>query len=162
MFVFTYAAAFLAVIYATAALTLFFHSSPTPLSRLLACYLFSSAVWAGSNAAADVAYTVEAGQLLGGIAFVAIGLNLICFLVLIEILIKERFPSWKRLVVFSIPNIAPSLFSFSSLGIKEVIIVPGSPAQIIPGVLYYFGLFLICADLAYGLSRLIQSATEAR
>lgn len=153
MYIFTYISAYFAVIYAITSLTLLIHRTSV-LKSVLSGYLFTLSVWAGSNTAADVAYTSEWVVTFSGIAFVAIGVNLFLFLILIDLLVEEKFPNWKRLLLYAVPNITPGLFAFSSYAVIDVSFPISSPTQIEPGILYSFGLLLITVDLTYGAVRM--------
>jgi signal transduction histidine kinase len=119
----------------------------------LAAYMLSAALWIGGNAAADVSYTPFALTLASQLAFFGGILNLFCFILLVDLLLDGAFPPWRRLFLYGVPCLVLSVFGFSPYGIVSLSFPAGLPAQIVPGVIYSFALFLYLGGLTYGLAR---------
>lgn len=159
MFVITYAAGALATAYAVIAAA-FLLRRREPLELVLSLYLLTAATLIACNAAADVSYTVPAVVVFSGFAFISIGLNLACFLVLIDVLVDRRLPSERRILLYVGINLAPSLFSFSKYGVTDVLFLGNAPAQIVPGVLYSISFLLIIIDFTYGIVRVVRGFAQ--
>lgn len=156
MFAFTYAAAILATAFAVAAAALLFRRRRM-IDFALAAYLLSGTLWIGGNAAADISYVPWFLTLTSQLAFFGGILNLFCFILLVDLLLDNAFPPWRRLFLYGIPCLVLAAFGFSPYGIESMSFPQGMPAQIVPGVIYSFALFFYIIGLAYGLIRLCQS-----
>lgn len=130
------------------------------LDLALAAYLFSGTLWIGGNAAADISYVPWFLVLSSQIAFFGGILNLFCFILLVDLLLDNAFPPWRRLFLYGIPCLVLAVFGFSPYGIVSMSFPAGMPAQIVPGVIYSFALVFYIAGLAYGLIRLCRSLSR--
>jgi signal transduction histidine kinase len=159
MFLVTYAAAVLSVLFFTSGVLLFRQIRASSLHLPLGGYCLSAAIWTLGNAVADVAYTEQGLVLASGIAFVGGAVNLFFLLVLVDALVGTK-TSTRRLALYALPNIIVSLLAFTEFAIIEVSFPPGSPAQITPGPLYDIALFFLLAGFVYGAVRLVRGIRE--
>ena len=162
MFTITYAAAFLSIVLMGGAVAFSLSQIDRVLARALAFYLLTAAVWIGGNAVADVSYTVDVLILASGVAFIGGVLNVLAFLILVDILIDQRLPSRGRLVLYMLPTVGAACFAFSRYGIAGTAFPPNAPAQITPGIIYAVSFFTLLTALGYGLVRLIRALRRER
>jgi len=157
MFTITYAAALLSTSLVVGAVAFLFTQTNTRLTRTLALYCLTAACWIGGNAAADVSYTVEALTFTSTLAFVGGSLNLLLFLILVDLLIDQTMPSKRRLFLYALPTLGMTIFAFTEFAIVDTYFPLNAPAQIVPGPLYLVTLFILVGSLAYGIVRLISA-----
>src|SRR5690606_32236927 len=60
------------------------------------------------------------------------------------------------LILYFLPSILFTIFSFSEYAVLETAFPPGKPAQIVPGIQYALSLIFLFVGLLYGLGRLIR------
>ncbi|HEY0011208.1 MAG TPA: ATP-binding protein [Candidatus Paceibacterota bacterium] len=157
MFTVTSSAAFLSTLFVVGAAVLLLRHRYTALHAALGYYMLAAGVWIGGNVLADISYTETALRLTSGIAFMGGAATLFYFLYLVDVLIDGEPPSWRRITLYALPNIAVSLFAFSSLAISGMSFPEGAPAQIVPGPIYSVSFFLLFAGFAYGAVRLFRA-----
>lgn len=159
MFVFTYAAALLAVAYTVTA-AVFLLRARGPLTVIFSCYMLSAAGWIGGNAAADVAYTrenlISASQFAFGLGMV----NVFFFLILVDVLIDEKLPGSKRILAYALPILAIFFLAFTPYAITDIAFPFGRPAEIMPGFPYTIALVVLLAALVYATIRLARTLTQ--
>lgn len=161
MFLFTYTAAVLTIIFLITAAFLFVKGRKDALTRIFILYILSGAVWIGGNAIADIAQNdsvliFSSGVALAGSTFIAT-----FFLIFVDTFIDEKIPSTSRLIAYTVPSILLTIFSFSEYAVIETIYPTGQPAQIVPGIHYYFFLVFLFGSLTYVLIRLIKLFTQS-
>jgi signal transduction histidine kinase len=162
MFVITYAAAFLAIIFAVGAAAFFFWRRDNVLVRILACYLLSASVWIGANAAADVSYTPDVLIVMSQLAFSSAILTLFCFTLLVDFLVEKKLPSLLRTGVYAAVAIFFCILGFSPSAILGEIFPAQQASEIIPGAAYTYALFLLIFVFIYGIVRLTQGLKRER
>ncbi len=159
MFLFTYTAAILSTIFVVIAAVFFIHK-PNQIRTALACYLITGAMWIGANAAADVAYTPPFLILISQIAYCGGILNLFFCVLLVDILVDQRFPSVARITLYALPCLMCVVTGFSPYAIKDIAFPSNAPAEIMPGVLYDYTVYLYLAGLIYCIIRLWYIASR--
>jgi signal transduction histidine kinase len=155
MFIVTYAAAILSTIFVVIA-AVFFTYKTNQVRTVLASYLLTGAIWIGGNAAADVSYTNHALILLSQFAYSGGVANLFFCILLVDILIDGHIPKRSRLVLYFIPTIVCIVAGFSPYAILDIYFPVNEPAQIVPGLLYTYTIYLYLAGLLYCIVRLWQ------
>lgn len=156
MFIFTYSAAVLSVIYLVFA-AFIFSKKRDSVSIFLVLFMLSAAVWIGSNAGADLARHEKPLVFWSGMALIGAVSFTSFFLCFVYNFIHKKIPSNKRLLVYITPSAIFSLFAFSEFSIVDTFFPQNSPAEITPGILYYFtGLFHL-GGLVYGIESLFFS-----
>ena len=156
MFIFTYTAAVMTVFFVATAALLFLKGRKDSLTYTFIFCLLASAVWIGSNAAADVSYTVPALILTSGIALIGGTFLVTFFLVFVDIFVDQKMPERLRLLLYLIPSIVSTAFAFSTYSIQGTFFPAGQPAQIILGSIYYLSILFLFSGLTYGIMRLIS------
>lgn len=154
MFAITYAAAILTTAFAVVAAVTFLYKR-SPLHLTLATYLTAATVWIGGNVIADVSYTPAWLYAACAAAFIGAMAKIFIQFILTDLLIDGRFPSWRRFLLYGIPCFGLALFAASPYAIQDIAFPVGRPAEIVPGVLYSFALYLSLASIAYSTARLI-------
>ena len=161
MFLFTYTAAILTVLSVGIAVFLFVKGKKDPLTHVLILYILADALWIGGNAAADISTSPTPLIIWSGIAFTASAFIVTFFLIFVDTFVDGRLPSFQRLVFYALPSALFAIFSFSDYAILGTAFPEGEPAQIIPGVQYYFYLVFLFGGLLYVLSRLLRLFKKA-
>lgn len=155
MFAITYAAALTSVFFGVTAAAFLITGRGGNLARVIWLYVAASSIWIGGNAMADISYTEEILRVASGLSFSGGAASMFLFLILVDRLIDEHFPSMGRMFAYGLVPFISSLFAFSSFAIVETRFFPNEPAQIIPGPLYSIALVFFLLSFAYGLFRLI-------
>jgi signal transduction histidine kinase len=161
MFLFSYTAAVLSVVLLVFSLVILFKIKGGNLGIFLALYMLAVAIWIGANAGADVSYTNQPLIFWSGLAVVGASFFISFYLCFVESFIYERPPKKFNIFLYILPSILLSLFGFSHYSVVETFFPLNSPAQIIPGSLYYFYLLFLFGGLFYGNIRLALSYSHA-
>ncbi len=156
MFIFTYTAALMSTLFVVGAAVLLIRRRDTVHLALIA-YLLTSALWIGGNAAADVSYTPQILILTSQLAYCGGVLNLFFCILLVDLLVDRTLPSWKRLLAYGTPCFAMAILGFFPDAINDISFPPGQPAEIVPGDLYSFTIYMFLIGLAYCIIRLIRA-----
>ncbi len=144
MFLFTYTAAILTIIFIGFAAFIFKKKSKDPVARLLCINMLADGLWIGSNAMADISTTPKALIFWSGMALIGASFFASTFLCFVDAFIHEKAPSRRSFFIYLLPSIFFSVFAFSRYSIADTFFPPGLPAQIAPGTLYnIFPLFLL-------------------
>ncbi|MFH0891887.1 MAG: ATP-binding protein [Candidatus Falkowbacteria bacterium] len=151
MFIFTYTAAILTIIcFGFAAFIL---KQKKNLARYLGLIIIADAVWLGSNALADIASERFSLVLWSGLALISGSIFISLYLCFVELFINNKLTKLK-FSVFFIPTLVVGLFAFSKYDVGEAFFSENTPAQFIPGVLYWFFLVFSFVGLVYGAIKL--------
>jgi signal transduction histidine kinase len=153
MFIFTYIAAFMAIVFAVGA-ALLVYKKRDPIREIMCAYILSSAVWIGSNAAADVAYQHNTLLLASQIAYAGAMSNFFFTLLFVDYWIAEGFPTYRRILSYGVPCLLLLVFGFTPCAIVGTSFPSGEPAQIVPGILYSISIYVVFAGLIYCCTRL--------
>lgn len=155
MFFFTYTAAVLAIIFVSTAVLLYFRGKKDTLTRIFILYILANAVWLGGNAMADISKNDSLLIISSGIGFIGSSFIVTFFLIFVDTFVDGKLPSTTRLIAYFLPSALFTIFSFSEYAVLETIYPPDQPAQIVPGIQYYFFLLFLFAGLTYVLFRLV-------
>jgi signal transduction histidine kinase len=155
MFIFTYTAAVLTLISVGTAAFLFLKGKKDALTFIFILYILADALWIGSNAMADVSKTDGLLIFWSGIGFSASAFIVTFFLIFVDTFVDGKLPSFNRLVLYVLPSVIFTIFSFSEYAIVDTLYPPGEPAQIIPGIQYSFYPLFLFGGLTYALVRLV-------
>lgn len=160
-FIFTYTAAVLTIVFVVTAAFLFLKGRKDILTRIFILYLISNVLWIGGNALADISRTEELLIIASGIAFIGGTFLVTFFLIFVDTFIDHKIPSLSRLILYFLPSILFTIFSFSEYAVLGTVFPPGEPAQIIPGIQYSLSLIFLFAGLLYGLGRLVHALNRS-
>ncbi len=160
MFLITLLAAILACIYVGVAAFVFYKRRDR-LSAYFSLYILSVALWVGANAAADISSTDMGIRIASGLCLIG-GMTFISFYwCFIDTFLVERpIPRWRQ-ALFFVPAIFFASIAFTPVYVTQTIIIPGAPAQIIPGSVNYLVLLNSTAGIVYGLFRLLRAYPTA-
>jgi signal transduction histidine kinase len=156
MFIFTYTAALISILFIVSAAVLFVRKRDAVHLALIA-YLLTSALWVGGNAAADVSYTPGLLILTSQLAYSGGVLNLFFCILLVDLLVDRTLPNWKRVLAYCLPCVAMAILGFFPDAITDISFPPGQPAEIVPGDLYSFTIYMFLIGLAYCIIRLVRT-----
>lgn len=162
MFIFTYTAAVLTLFFVGTAAFLLLKGKRDVLTYIFILYVMANALWIGGNAAADISRTPFTLILWSSIAFVASAFIVSFFLMFVDTFVDDKLPSTERIILYFLPSILLTIFSFSDYAVLDTMFPEGEPAQIVPGVHYYFFLIFLFGGLSYLLSRLISHYKKTR
>ncbi|MEK9183591.1 MAG: histidine kinase N-terminal 7TM domain-containing protein, partial [Patescibacteria group bacterium] len=154
MFIFSYTAAILSIIFFVFALVILLKVKNSYQAIFLALYMLAVALWIGANAAADVSSTDSSLIFWTGMGSVGGSFFISFYLCFVDNFIHEHFPKKLNILLYLLPGVILSLFSFSHYSIVATFFPPNLPAQIIPGILFYFYLVFLFGGLLYGGIRL--------
>ena len=144
MFLFTYTAAILTIIFIGFAAFIFKKKPKDPVAKLLCINMLADGLWIGSNAMADISTTPGTLIFWSGMALIGASFFASTFLCFVDAFIHEKIPAKRSFFIYLLPSIFFSVFAFSKYSIADTFFPPGLPAQIAPGTLYnIFPLFLL-------------------
>ena len=157
MFLFSYSAIVLSVVLVVSALLILLKKRRGNLAVFLALYMVAVALWIGANAAADTSHTHHMLIFWSGMAVIGASFFISFYLCFVDSFINDRLPKKINIFLYLLPGIVLSLFGFSRYSIVDTFFPINAPAQIIPGILYYFYLAFLFGGLLYGNIRLALS-----
>lgn len=156
MFIFSITAALLALISIGSAAFIFLKKKG-PLNRYLGVYGLCIGVWVGSNAAADISVNDLAIRFWSGMSLIG-GVFLVSFfLSFTEYFITEKTASMLKRAFFYIPSLFFSSIAFTRFYVIQTIVLPGAPAQIIPGNVNYAVILFCFGGLIFSVLRMIRA-----
>jgi len=140
MFFFTYTAAILTVLCIGFAAFLLTKKREEMLARFLATHFLTVGLWVGANAAADISSTPRALIFWSGIALISSTLLVSHFLCFAHVFIRRSRPATWRLTAYFLPPVLFALGAFSRYSVVDTIFPANQPTQIVPGILYSYGI----------------------
>ncbi len=153
MFIFTYTAATLALICTGFAAVVFYKKKQDKLAQFLVLIMIFTACWLSSNSLADIAKTESSLILFSGLAVIS-GFFLHSFyLCFVEFFIDKSL-SLRKKIFYVAPSILAVPFAFSKYSTAAIYFPEGQPAQIEPGILYYFFILFSWFVFIYSINRL--------
>lgn len=159
MFLFTYSAAILAILFVGFAVFIFIKQRNNQTAVFLALHMLVNALWVGSNAIADVAYTDSSLIFWSGMAAIGASLHISFYLCFVDSFIRKNtvLPRY-LLFIYIAPSVVFSILMLLNIGNVSVIdtfFPAGLPAQIAPGIGYQIYPLFLFGGLLYGSVRLL-------
>ncbi len=149
MFLFTYTGFLLLMASLSFATFILIRKRKDLMARYFILYVYSVALWIGSNAFADIAKTPFSLIFLSGTALIGAVFVNSFYLCFIDVFINKAKPPLIRRFFYYLPSIIFSLGAFSKYSVLETIFPVGLPTQIVPGVFYTYFLYFNLLSAAY-------------
>lgn len=158
MFFFTYTSFFLALVCLAFATFIKMRKPKDYMARYFVAFVYSVAVWIGSNAFADIVKTPPSLIFWSGLAFIGVSFFVSFYLCFTYVFVKKKKPSRLIRAIYFLPAVVFSLGAFTKLTTVDTIFPPGVPTLIIPGIFYQYHLIFYILSAIYGFYLLIRFA----
>lgn len=119
------------------------------MARYFILYVYSTALWIGSNAFADIAKTHFTLVFWCATALIGAGFLNTFYLCFIDVFISKTKPHLVRRIIYYLPSVIFSAVSFTKLNVVETIFPEGVPTQIVPGAIYNYLFAFIFLSAVY-------------